>query len=170
MSKLFPEANKKIADQEEKINHLPLNNLDEIFSKIDKGEIPKELKFFIGGLNNEFKNRLRSLGISTGLNNFLDFLQLDICADLMTVNKLQIRIESGNIYHKNTNTIESVYSFFENQEEETKKWIDFEFIHSDDYEDYFMKYLVNIKDGEDEKYDMSPIKTLNFCFIASMIT
>ena len=66
MSKLFPEANKKIADQEEKINHLPLNNLDEIFSKIGKGEIPKELKFFIGGLNNEFKNRLRSLNSKTG--------------------------------------------------------------------------------------------------------
>ena len=50
LPKLFPEANEKIAEQEEKINDLPLNNLEEIFSKIDKGEIPKELKFFVGGL------------------------------------------------------------------------------------------------------------------------
>ena len=78
MSKLFPEANEKIAQQEEKIDDLPLNNLEEIFSKIDKGEIPKELNFFVGGLNNEFENRVRSLGISTGSNNFLDFLQSDI--------------------------------------------------------------------------------------------
>ena len=65
LSKLFPEANRKIAEQEEKVNDLPLNNLENFFSKIDKGEIPKELKFFVGGLNNEFENRLRSLGIST---------------------------------------------------------------------------------------------------------
>ena len=69
---------KKIEEQEEKINDLPLNNLEEIFSKIDKGEIPKELKFFVGGLNNEFENRVRSLGISIGSNKFLDFLQSDI--------------------------------------------------------------------------------------------
>ena len=115
---------KKIEEQEEKINDLPLNNLEEIFSKIDKGEIPKELKFFVGGLTNEFENRVRSLGISTGSNDFLDFLQSDICADLMTVNKLKIHIESGDIYHNNTDPNESIYSFFENQEDETKKWID----------------------------------------------
>ena len=39
-----------------------------MFSKIDQGEIPKELKFFVGGRNNEFENRVRSLGISTSLN------------------------------------------------------------------------------------------------------
>ena len=75
LPKLFPEANEKVAGQEEKINDLPLNNLEEIFSKIDKGEIPKELKFFVGGLNNEFENRISS-------NDFLDFLQSE-CWNLM---------------------------------------------------------------------------------------
>ena len=69
----------------------------------------------------------------------------------MMVNKLKIYIESGDIYHNNTDTNESIYGFFENQEDETKQWINFEFILSDDYKDYFMKYLLNIKDGEDEK-------------------
>ena len=164
MSKLFPEANEKIAEQEEKINYLHFNNLEEFFSKIDKGEIPKELKFFVGGLNNEFENRVRLLVISTCSNNFLDFFQLDICADLMTVNKLKIHIEIGNIYHNNTDTNESIYDFFKNQEDKTKKRIAFEFILSDDYEDYFMKYLVNIKDGEDEKYDMLTNKNSKFLF------
>ena len=45
LSKLFPEANEKIAEQEEKINDLPLKNIGEIFSKIDHAEVPKELKF-----------------------------------------------------------------------------------------------------------------------------
>ena len=70
LSKLFPKANEKIAEQEEKINDLTLNNLEEMFSKIYKVEVPKELRFFVGGLNNEFENRVRSLGISTSSNNF----------------------------------------------------------------------------------------------------
>ena len=37
LSKVFPEANEKIVEQEEKITDWPLNNLEEIFSKTDKG-------------------------------------------------------------------------------------------------------------------------------------
>ena len=110
-------------------------DLEKTFSKIDQGEIPQKLKFFVGGQNDEFKNRVRSLGISTSSSEFLDFLPSDICADLMKNNKLKIHIESVNVYHENTNTNESIYSFFQNQEEETKKCIDFEFILSDDYND-----------------------------------
>ena len=58
-----------------------------------------------------FENRVRSLGISTGSNDFMDFLQFDICADLMTANKLKIHTESGNIYHNNTNANESIHGF-----------------------------------------------------------
>ena len=75
LSKLFPEANEKMTEQEEKINDLPLRDLEKIFSKIDQGEIPQELKFFAGGRNDEFKNRVRSLEISTSSSEFLDFLQ-----------------------------------------------------------------------------------------------
>ena len=56
----------------------------------------------------------------------------------MNVNKLKAHVESGNIYHNNTDTNESIYSFFEAQEDKTKKWIDFEVILPDDYNDYFM--------------------------------
>ena len=154
MSTLFPEVNEKIAEQEKKMNDLNLNNLEEIFSKTDKGEVPKELKLFVGGLNNEFKNKVRTLGISTSSNDFLDFLQSDICADLITVNKLKIHIESGTIYHDNADTNENIYGFFKNQEDKIKKWIHFEFVLTDYYEDYFIKYLVNIKNGKDEKYDI----------------
>ena len=40
----------------------------------------------------------------------------------MKANKLKIHAESGNIYYDNIDTNESLYSFFENQEDETKKW------------------------------------------------
>ena len=79
-------------------------------------------------------------------------------------NKLKFHIERGNVYHNNTDTNENIYGFYENQKDETKKWIDFEFILFNGYEDYFMKYLVNIKDGEDEKYDMLTNKNSKFLF------
>ena len=104
------------------------------------------------------------LGISTSSDEFLDFLQSDVCADLMKNNKLKIHIESGNIYHEKMDTNESIYSISQNQEGETKKWIDFEFILSDDYNDYFMKYLVNIKDSEGERYNMLTNKNSVFLF------
>ena len=63
------------------MNDLNLNNLEEIFSETDKDEVPKELKLFVGGLNNEFTYKVRTLGISTSSNDFLDFLLSDICAD-----------------------------------------------------------------------------------------
>ena len=88
--------------------------------------------------------------------------------------QLKIHIESGNIYDNNTDTNESIHSFFKAQDDETKKWIDFEFILSDDYNDYFMKHLTNIKDGEDEKYDMLANKNSysnkNFYSTISMTT
>ena len=164
LSKLFPEPNEKIAEQEEKINDLPPKNIGKTFSKIDKGRVPKELKFFIGGLSNEFKNSVRSLGVSASSNKYLDFLKSEVCADLMKANRLKVHLESGNIYHNITNTNESIYSFFDAQKDKTKKWIDFDFILSDDYNNYFMKYLINIKVGKDKKYDMLANKNWKFLF------
>ena len=73
-------------------------------------------------------------------------------------------VESENIYNDNNDTNESIYGFFENQEDETKRWIDFEFVLSDDYDDYLIKYLVNIKDGNDKKYDMPTNRNSKFLF------
>ena len=47
LNRLFPEANEKIEEQEEKIDDLPLQNLVDIFSKIHKDEILKGLNFFL---------------------------------------------------------------------------------------------------------------------------
>ena len=55
----------------------------------------------------------------------------------MKPNKLKIHVQSGNIYHNNTNTNESINSFSEAQENKTIKQIDFEVIISDDFNDYF---------------------------------
>ena len=81
LSKLFPEVedSTKIIDDKNnvKINELPIQQLTEILSKIDKGEVPKPLNFFEGGENIEFENRVKSVGLSTNSTQFLDFLQSD---------------------------------------------------------------------------------------------
>ena len=55
LSKLFPEVedSTKIIDDknDEKRNELPIPQLTKILSKINKGEVPKQLNFFEGGQN-----------------------------------------------------------------------------------------------------------------------
>ena len=55
LSKLFPEVedSTKIIDDknDEKRNELPIPQLTKILSKINKGEVPKQLHFFEGGEN-----------------------------------------------------------------------------------------------------------------------
>ena len=55
LSKLFPEVedSTKIIDDknDEKRNELPIPQLTKILSKINKGEVPKQLNFFEGGEN-----------------------------------------------------------------------------------------------------------------------
>ena len=58
LSKLFPEVEdgggKYVSqdnDDDQKINRLPIPELREILSKIDKGEVPKQLAFFEAGQN-----------------------------------------------------------------------------------------------------------------------
>ena len=113
-SKLFPEANEKKIEQEGEIPNLSVQDLDQITSKIDRGEIQKQLNFFTSGINLEFESIVRSLGISTNSADFSNFLQSDICEDLMKNEKLKIHVDTGHIFHNNNDTNESIFDFFEN--------------------------------------------------------
>ena len=64
LSKLFPEVEdgggKYVSqdnDNDQKINELPIPELTEILSKIDKGEVPKQLEFFEEGQTKNLKIR-----------------------------------------------------------------------------------------------------------------
>ena len=79
--------------------------------------------------------------------------------DLRSKSPYSVRIQ------ENADQTNSVFGHFSSSEEdETKKWIDFELVLSDDYDDYFMKHLINIKDGNDEKYDMLTNKNSKVLF------
>ena len=64
----------------------------------------KRLNFFKGDINREFESKVRSLGISKNSADFLNFLQSDICEDLMKNNKLKIHVHTGHIFHNNIDT------------------------------------------------------------------
>ena len=94
---------------------MPIPDLTEILSRIDKGEVPKQLEFFEGGQNKEFEDKVKLIGISTDSIEFLEFLQSIFCQEILIENKLKISIERRNISFNNLDTNESIYGFFNNK-------------------------------------------------------
>ena len=93
LAKLFPDTGEKITEENnQKINQLPFNNSAEILSEIDRCEVPKQFEFFKGGISPEFETKAQTIGLSSDSIEFLDFLQLDICEDLLKNNKHKIHV------------------------------------------------------------------------------
>ena len=67
---------------------------------------------------------------------FLDYLSSDYDKELLQTNKLKIYVESGEIFHDNVNTGEDFYSFFSDQDDETKKFVNLNLDLSGDLEYY----------------------------------
>ena len=127
LSKPFPEVEDgdgKYVSQDnnddQKINELPIPELTEILSKIDKGEAPKQLEFFEGGQNKEFEGKVKLIDLLTDSIEFLEFLQSDFCQEIFVENKLKIDMEDGNIFFNNLDPNESIYGFFQQQENQFK--------------------------------------------------
>ena len=142
-------------DDDQKINELPIPELTEILSKIHKGEVSKQLDFFEGDKNKEFEDKVKLIGfLSTDSIELLEFLQSDFCQEIIIENKLKIHIEIGNIFFNNLDTNESIYGFFQQQENQSKAKINFEFRFTDSYESYFDWLVQGFKGNEDQKYDV----------------
>ena len=82
LSKLFPEVeddsgkyDSQDNNDDQKLNELHIPELREILSKIDKGEVPKQLEFFEGGKNKEFQDKVKLIGWSTDSIELLEFLE-----------------------------------------------------------------------------------------------
>ena len=87
LSKPFPEVEDgggKYIFQEnnnnyQKLAELPILELTDILTKINEDEVPRQLEFFDGGQNKEFEKKVKSIGLSTGFIEFLEFLQSSFC-------------------------------------------------------------------------------------------
>ena len=143
---------------------IELDDLSNILSKIDRGQLPPQLDFFTVGNNEKFENKAKLIGLSTDSSEFVDFIQTGICKQILQNNKLKIHIEYGNIYYYNTDTNESIYGFLQAQEDETKKFIDFESVYDDTYQNYFDEFLLNLNLKNDDRLDVLVNKNSKFLF------
>ena len=69
---------------------------------------------------------------------------------------------SGDIFINSENTGESLYTFLDNQQNETKKETPLNFTYDDDLTDYMTKYLPAINEFDEVKFDFLTNKNSKF--------
>ena len=132
----------------------------------DNDNIPAELQFFNVGVEqvNVLYGRLNSQGLLEGNEQFVEYLATDNCQDALQGDGISIHIPTGDLFINNQNTEESIYTFLDNQQDETKKDIALDFSYDDNLNDYMTKYLPAINDYDEVKYDFLANKNSKFLF------
>ena len=101
-----------------------------------------------------------------GNEDFVNFLGTEECQEALQRDGISIHVPTGNIFVNNQNTEESIYTFLDNQQDETKKEIPLDISYDDNLTDYMTKYLPAINDYDEVKYDFFwRIKIPNFFLI-----
>ena len=146
------------------------------FPMKDEQELPKsiikksvnetldiDLDFFAGGDKNSkklMKNAVSYIGELNQSNRvFLEYLSSNFGARILTKNKLKIHLESGQFFHNNIITNESIYDFLLKQQDETKKELYVEVLVGNDFEFYVNELLANVQDND---YDLHTNSTAKF--------
>ena len=140
--------------------------------EIPKAEIRKQqqqqtldidLDFFAGGDKNSKKLMKTAASYIGELNPtnrvFLEYLSSNFGARLLTKNKLKIHLESGQFFHNNIITNESIYDFLLKQQDETKRELYPEVLVGNDFEFYVNELLTNVQDND---YDLHTNSTAKF--------
>ena len=182
LQEIFPDADEVLYENEEtkireqyypftgrvgkETTYPRFKNKNKISKQVDDDNIPAELQFFNGGVEqvNVLYDRLNSKGLVQGNEEFVEFLATDDCQDALQRDGISIHIPTGDIFINNQNTEESIYSFLDNQQDETKKDIPLDFSYDDNLNDYMTKYLPAINDYDEVKYDFLANKNSKFLF------
>ena len=144
------------------------------FPMKEEEEIPKptmrkqetldiDLDFFAGGDKSSrklMKNAVSYIGELNQSNRvFLEYLSSNFGERLLTKNKLKIHLESGQFFHNNIITNESIYDFLLKQQDETKRELYPEVLVGNDFEFYVNELLTNVQDND---YDLHTNSTAKF--------
>ena len=124
------------------------------------------MEFFSGGAENarSLFSRIDSHNLIRGNEDFVNFLGTEECQEVLQRDGISIHVPTGNIFINNQNTEESIYTFLDNQQDETKKEIPLDFSYDDNLTDYMTKYLPAINDYDEVKYDFLANKNSKFLF------
>ena len=144
----------------------PMKEEEEIpKSKIKKPQqtLDIDLDFFAGGDKNSRKLMKTAASYIGELNQsnrvFLEYLSSNFGERLLTKNKLKIHLESGQFFHNNIITNESIYDFLLKQQDETKRELYPEVLVGNDFEFYVNELLTNVQDND---YDLHTNSTAKF--------
>ena len=141
------------------------NEYADFSEQLDRGEIPEELQFFSGGEGMENLYReIRDANWTAGNQDIIEYLATDECRDAIERDGITMHVSSGDIYVNNENTEESLYTFLNNQQDQSKKEIPLGFTYDDDYTDYMTKYLPAINEFDEVKHDFRTNKNSKFLF------
>ena len=162
LREVFPNADDAFAQEDLKENA----RFADFNDQLDRGEIPEELQFFSGGRSNSNSlfQKLEFHNLIKGNQEFLEYLATDECQEALERDGISIHVPSGDIFINNENTGESLYTFLDNQQNETKKEIPLDFTYDDDLTDYMTKYLPAINEFDEVKYDFLTNKNSKFLF------
>ena len=141
-----------------------MNDLTEILTRIGEDDTPFEFEYFTGEKNKKFDDIICGIGPSSDNFEFLDFLQSDQCKQILVSLKLKIHIETGNIYHNDQDTNESILDFSFSQQNPITGVINFDFVYGESYADYF-NWLINGFDSYQKNIlDALTCKNLKYLF------
>ena len=144
LREIFPDADDVLYENEEskirqqfypftgrvrKETDYPWLRKNEIFTEPDNDEIPQELELFSGGAEQATSlfSRLDANNLIRGNEDFVNFLGTEECQEALQRDGISIHVPTENIFVNNQNTEESIYTFLDNQQDETKKEIPLDF-------------------------------------------
>ena len=140
-----------------------IRNTQTLFKELNKGKLPRKLIFFSGGTigGNELRfHALQNIGTLNESNeHFIDYLSSDFAREVLSKNKMKIHLDTGNIYYNNLNMRENIYSFMHVQQDETKKFINFDIDINDGLEFYLNEMIAGVSDN---KFDIDTHSTSKF--------
>ena len=144
VTKLFPKVDEIKKEPED--DYESISKVQTDISKLNE----YDLQFFSGGEKMKkklFEGVSKNVGIINDSNQtFLEFLTSNFVKNLLTKNKIQIHIDSGQIFHDNKITSETLYDFLQKQQDLNKKELKVNLPIGDDFSYYVTEILTNIKD------------------------
>ena len=163
VTKLFPDAIEIKEEPEDDYNSI--SEVQMAVSELNNDNLPYDLQFFSG--SEKMKKKLfegvsKNVGIINYSNKkFLEFLTSNFVENLVTKNKIQIHIDSGQIFHDKKITSETLYDFLKRQQDLNKKELKVNLPIGDDFNYYVREILTNIKD---DTFDLKSHSTSKFLF------
>ena len=174
ITKVFPKIKEEIKEEELDFGEADKDEFKDDYNDFDDydkkttdtdTDFEIDLDFFAGGDKNKKKlidNAILHVGQLNDSNKlFIEYLSSNFGSYILSKNKLKIHLESGQFFHDNNITNESIYDFFIKQQDQTKKELLIEVPVGSDFEVYVRELLVNVVDDD---YDVHTNSTSKFLF------